>query len=500
MVAVDTHHPVVMSDPLLLERTDEDFLTHVLDELSATGLPANGDARVASTRDSQHVLKLQQPVHRTFYVAVFDVACDTYGRPRLDPERIDSAGLVVRRVREDAREGWRQGGKTVKGWLGFSAASDSELDPDAARRPPALSAGHPDIDRQLASQFGVNVLSETFTPLFVASPAVCEAVGRTILYGLLPLASSEQSQAPAAPAQFDADAVEEIRQDLPRLFLASGSRYIPLQGQAVSASDAANPSMAEFVNMLRQLGVEYDAFGTTPEAQQLFAELNTLKVDFPSQKQRPVGDWLRDATRRFVQGDTSVQVEMPVDRWPEIDAAREKRVLGCVVAALGARLRLLVPHEGRYDDLTRQYVARGFVRVKDESDCPPFLVWSAYTEPFRITPWYDPGNAPPVKIILPDASDKNFLKNIKPNVTFVVPPGLFNNLKNPPSKWLQSQVGPDNSLGLNWICSFSIPIITLCAFIVLYIFLTLFDLIFQWLIWVKICIPFPVRTPRPPST
>jgi hypothetical protein len=500
MVMVATHHPVVLSAPSLLERTDDDFLTHVLDELTATGLPASGDARLAQTRDSQNVLKLQQPVHRTFYVAVFDVACDIYGRPRLDPQRIDSAGLVVRRVRDDAKEGWREGGKTLKGWLGFSASRDSDLDPDPARRPPELTAGHPEIDRQLATQFGVSVLSEAFTPLFVASPEVCESTGRTILYGLVPLASSDHSQAPAALGQFDADAIEEIRQNLPRLFLAGGSRFVPLQGQTVSVSDATHPSMLEFVGMLRQIGIEYDAFGTTPEARQLLAELNTLKVNLPGQQRRPAGDWLSDATRVLVQGDTSLQLQMPLNHWPDIDQAREQRVLSRVVAALGARLKLLVPHEGRYDDLTRQYVARGFVRVKDEGDCPPFIVWSACTEPFRITPWYDPGNAPPVKIILPDASDKNFLKNIKPNVSFVVPPGLFNNLQQPPSKWLQGGVSGDGGIGLNWICSFSIPIITLCAFIVLYIFLTLFDLIFQWLFWVKICIPFPVRKPRPPSS
>ena len=46
---------------------------------------------------------------------------------------------------------------------------------------------------------------------------------------------------------------------------------------------------------------------------------------------------------------------------------------------------------------------------------------------------------------------------------------------------------------LGWICSFSIPIITLCAFIVLSIFLSLFDLIFKWMAFIKICIPFPKK-------
>jgi hypothetical protein len=44
---------------------------------------------------------------------------------------------------------------------------------------------------------------------------------------------------------------------------------------------------------------------------------------------------------------------------------------------------------------------------------------------------------------------------------------------------------------MDWICSFNLPVITLCAFIVLNIFLQLFNLIFQWLMFIKICIPFP---------
>ena len=44
---------------------------------------------------------------------------------------------------------------------------------------------------------------------------------------------------------------------------------------------------------------------------------------------------------------------------------------------------------------------------------------------------------------------------------------------------------------IGWLCCFSIPIITICAFIVLNIFLSLFNIIFQWLLWIRICLPFP---------
>ena len=45
---------------------------------------------------------------------------------------------------------------------------------------------------------------------------------------------------------------------------------------------------------------------------------------------------------------------------------------------------------------------------------------------------------------------------------------------------------------LDWICGFNIPLITICAFFVLNIFLTLLNLVFFWIAFIKICIPFPV--------
>ena len=42
-----------------------------------------------------------------------------------------------------------------------------------------------------------------------------------------------------------------------------------------------------------------------------------------------------------------------------------------------------------------------------------------------------------------------------------------------------------------WLCSFSLPAITICAYIVLSIFIGLFNLVFWWSAWIKICIPIP---------
>ncbi|HEX9107841.1 MAG TPA: hypothetical protein VF832_11445, partial [Longimicrobiales bacterium] len=87
-------------------------------------------------------------------------------------------------------------------------------------------------------------------------------------------------------------------------------------------------------------------------------------------------------------------------------------------------------------------------------------------------------------------SNRDLLKSLKPNVAFTLPPALQNLLQGNP-KDLMSGKPSGGSMTIGWICSFSIPVITFCAFIVLNIFLSLFDLIFNWMLFIKICIPYP---------
>ena len=107
--------------------------------------------------------------------------------------------------------------------------------------------------------------------------------------------------------------------------------------------------------------------------------------------------------------------------------------------------------------------------------------------------WYAPSDAPPAVIPLPDVLDRNALKSLKPNVAFAVPKKLMDVLQGDPKDLMEGKGGGSSGVALDWICSFSLPIITLCAFIVLNIFLQLFDLIFRWLLFIKICIPIPRR-------
>jgi hypothetical protein len=49
----------------------------------------------------------------------------------------------------------------------------------------------------------------------------------------------------------------------------------------------------------------------------------------------------------------------------------------------------------------------------------------------------------------------------------------------------------NGSVDIGMICTFSIPIITICALILLMIIVLLFDFIFKWLPLFRICFPLP---------
>lgn len=511
----------VSPGPMILQRTDQKFLPSLLDELTRPNWLTTIRKQVACTHDATRTLTLFQPVHRTFHIALLEVVCDTTGTPRLDSTRIDSAGLVVRRfgvmddsnmVRRDVLEGWMQdtsaspAGPTghpraLRGWVKLDTRLELDRDPDPARRPAALRSGHPEIDSQLALVHPLGeTLAEGVSPLFVAPPDVCAALGKTLLYGLVPVTSAELSEAPST-YEFD---VADVRPHMPQLLQCGPAPQLPNAGGELRLADVADaqksggpPELLAFVGQLQQLAVEFGAFGAGTAAQAFYQQLNHITLSFSDGSERAAGEFLKEAAGVLLGTDGGGKAVVSMPRaWPKItgDAAQAFAQAAC--AAMSERLALVAPHVGRFAKASRQYCLRAFVRVKSHDACPPKTVWSDHSDPFVIAPWYAASDAPPVQISLPDANDRDFLKHLKPNVAFVLPKPLFNLLRNDPKKLMAGEAAPDSGggLSLDWICGFNIPIITLCAFIVLSMFLGLLNLIFWWLPLVKICIPLPRRS------
>lgn len=512
------HHPIAVAAPrslaraaapYLVQRDDPDFVDAVLAELPTPGGCAKLAATRAAARDGNQRLKLYQPVQHRFHLALIEAWCETAGSPRLDPARVDTAGLVLRRVRQGSDghvlEGWMRTGGVVRGWLAIDLLGDADADPVPAIRLAHKDTGVVRLDRALralVAERESSLLEEDVTRMFAAPPDVCTRAGRTIFYGMVPTASAELAErepdVAAAFEGFDTDStafrehlVQPLRGESSTFPVADGGLDNTWLETLVQASTTS--SEHRFLLLLRQVVIEFDAFGTSAAARALLAELDAIALDYPLgpgeivRRTVRASDFLRDATRVVLEGEPGT-VEMP-ETWPALAADARTRLARALSNAMRDRFKRVKGRPGRFDEPDAQYVVRAFVRLKPEGGCPAKTVWSDYSEPFVIAPWYE-ATGDPMQIALPDLTDRALLKSLKPNVAFTLPPALQKLLNGNP-KDLMNGKKPDGSITVGWICSFSIPVITFCAFIVLNIFLSLFDLIFQWSAFIKICIPYP---------
>lgn len=492
-------------EPVLLQRTDQELIPVLLDQLQADGGLDSVEATVLPKAYDRGPLRLFQPVQRTFYIALFEAVCELPGYPRVDPAAIDSAGMVIRRIGAGGTEQrWLSQQSSLRGWLDVDAAAVDE-DPDPQQRS-QLTTGSSELDRQIALlRQATSPLTEATAPLFVAPPAVCEKLGKTVLYGIVPVTSNEFSERPVAgviaPNRSSTTYTDKVIKHLPSP-LSTDRSNLPLTGRVLTKDDvlaAVNGNdgqVLNLINVVRQIVVELDAFGQSPESVALLAEISTIQLVLLDGSKQGMGDFLRHATSVLLETNPG-QVVLPV-AWPTISAAQSHRINQLALGLLAMKVVADEQGEQRFAKPGARYYMRGFVRVNRNPECPPMLFWSAPSSPYQIAPWYEDAKTglPLPKIELPDPFDADVRSNFKPNVSFRVPDKLFSKMNAIDPKKLFKGEEDDSvgSMGLDWICSFSIPIITICAFFVLNIFLSLFDLFFHWMLLIKICIPVPKKT------
>jgi len=58
---------------------------------------------------------------------------------------------------------------------------------------------------------------------------------------------------------------------------------------------------------------------------------------------------------------------------------------------------------------------------------------------------------------------------------------------------MAGQFADGESLDVGLLCSFSIPVITICALIVLMIFISLLNIVFWWMPFLRICFPIALK-------
>lgn len=121
-------------------------------------------------------------------------------------------------------------------------------------------------------------------------------------------------------------------------------------------------------------------------------------------------------------------------------------------------------------------------------------ILSQASQPFQMASYFDP-DAPArvMQVALPVDTSPSALRKYDKGVAFMISDQLGMQMSR--IKGLQNvmngDLAPPDGFGLGMVCSFSIPIITICALIVLFIFVLLLNIVFFWLPFLKICFPLP---------
>jgi hypothetical protein len=127
-----------------------------------------------------------------------------------------------------------------------------------------------------------------------------------------------------------------------------------------------------------------------------------------------------------------------------------------------------------------------------DPDCPPVFSDPIHDLTFA-APLDNEAPARPVTIEMPDINLENMRKT-KHGVQITMPPMLQKVVSRLNKGILKGDdLSESPQIGVGAVCIFSIPIITLCAFIVMMIFMIALNFIFWWLPFLKICLPLPKK-------
>jgi hypothetical protein len=416
-----------------------------------------------------------------------------------------AAGLVVRRVARanstgELEQAWLKEGSALLGWRPAPAGSllpDSDWEPDAAQRRENGRGRHCPATQALLDRLpgpADAAVSEDTVPLFRIPAALARELGATLLYGFLPVTSRERLD-PGADTAEPPFSRADVRARVPALVRPDrDAGLLPPTGRRIGRADArsATGGLRTLIEALTWLAQETGAFGGGPEVRELTAALDAWPVALPERPALRPSAALAFLYRNLIgEPDAGVTSLRLPEAWPAVAPALFERIVKGAEVAMRARFAGATGGEGRFDDTRARYLVRCFARLApDHPGCPPRIIWSAPTPEFRVKAWYEGSDQPPVTIELPSPSQ---VRGLRPDIAFKAPPELQRFMDRLNLQGLLDGSAQPRSGGIDFgmICSFSLPLITLCAFIVLQLFLVLLNIVFFWLPFIRICLPFP---------
>jgi hypothetical protein len=485
----------------------------------AVGLAAPAAPPLPSATTTPSRFRLYQPLHSRFYLLSAALACRLPGLPdhTVKPDEGESITFVIRRVEA----------------LSTPGASVSN---PATRREFAWVEGERPAWRLVTGPGTAE--REQQLPLFPMNYDE-RSSRRRILAGLIPVGrrqeyvSARTLPAPAGSTAGSTSATTDDPRiiDLQRKVIDPWAEQIDADAK-LSAADKANPAirfsfdlgsaliLLDFVNYLLEQAPEVGNSIVDPtkplptgSGATLFNTLAaTLLVDQDTLAPVSFVQAMKKAKEKeaLFESATLTPNTTPVlpAGYPRVSllaspslmakTAGNTRVLETIVApALTTAIPPVPPRTPAKDPISPVgnvwFVAR-CVYARPQCRLSPRPILSDPTEPFQLASIFDPdAPARPSQVALPLDTTPAGLRKHDKSVAFMISDELAKQMAR--IKGLKELTEGDvggPGIGLGMICSLSIPIITLCAFIVLMIFIALLNIIFWWLPFFKICFPIPM--------
>lgn len=513
--------------PWIAELTTDTFVDDFLVLLAGTGgaSPAGLAALQPDTTVAQTgAFRLFQPLSQRYYLVTATLACRRPGIPdhAVQAGRGERVSFVLRRLDPDGTE---------HGFVpGTGAGRPGTWLPATAT---ALVTGEREMPMHPAP---VGAFAEPGTAAATLGMAAGEPSTRTVFYGYIPVASRDDAVLPladpaAALAAVQATMSSPSPPENPTIDALVARVVQPWSGLLSAppppgqGSWPTYPSLYVILDLADWLATNLDPVfraiteGTTvpkgSAADQLVQAITKInvRVGNPSGSVT-LAQAIKDLVpfRPLVRGDgisgPSSTYDLTGESLPTgwLDPPKTSAGLaGLAAAALAeAGTPVTVPPEleglikddpvpagdpGASNGAT--YVIR---TVFAHAPCRPVI--SEPTRSFELARALDP-DAPARKILiqLPDISN---MRRFRRGVAIEMSPGLRRLMDRvTPGLMKGDGLGSDPGAQLGMICSFSLQIVTLVAFIVMFIFLILLNIVFWWLPFLKVCFPVPVRPGNP---
>jgi hypothetical protein len=429
-------------------------------------------------------LKLFQPIHGDFNLVAATLACPRPGLPEhpVNTATHERASFVLRRVDTSGELAWLAGARQ------WAAASDP-----------------PDDDEERLPLFAIPYTDKAD-----------EDRRRTFFVGLIPTSSRDTFQNAGVAAMTPTDRTttpEDPRQYELRVRVAD-----PLDGLVERSSSAETKTASallfvDFADFLQTFATAtWNLIQAQPQSPAsahpgtLYATLATKTVSGITWAQALHDAW---AQRMSICNESTVAATLSVDLAGST-AFTGAALITAVMAALPTNPPAPTPPATDDGDTTfaggdataaipkltgdATYVIRC---VYERPDCPDPTVVSNPTAEFHIGGFFDlDAPARRVHIAMPVDTSIADLRKFKKTVSIA----LSDQLKQQMSRiselkdMTSGTLAAGEPLDVGMLCSFSIPIITICALMVLMIFLSLLNIIFFWLPFFRICFPISLKS------